>query len=237
VPPEFKGRTNDYVSLVRDEMLPRAWDWYQNSHFYGRVPFFVDVFCERNAFDLDQTNRIFETAMSLGFRIKAHVDEFSNLGGSRISIALGATSIDHLDAITDDEVSLLAVSDTVGIITPTVNFSLGSSQFADARKMIDTGCAIALSTDYNPGSAPCPSQPMTMAIACRYQKLLPAEALNAVTINSAFAVGLGDRAGSIEVGKSADLLICESNDYRELSYEFGSVGICNVIKAGHIVDR
>jgi imidazolonepropionase len=235
VPREYKDNADGYVSLVCGEMLPRAWNWYQSSHFAGRVPFFVDVFCERNAFDLAQTQHIFEIAQNMGFQIKAHVDEFSNLGGSRVSIASGAVSIDHLDSISEDEISLLAASDTIGIITPTVNFNLGSAHFADARKMIDAGCAIALSTDYNPGSAPCPSQPMAMAIACRYQKLLPSEALNAATINAAFAIGMGERVGSIEAGKSADFLICDVNDYRALTYEFGSVAFRQVVKAGRTV--
>jgi imidazolonepropionase len=235
VPLEYKDNPAEYVTLICDEMLPRAWDWYKASRFNGRVLFFVDVFCERNAFDPEQTKRIFEAAKFLGFRVKAHVDEFSNLGGSRKSIASGATSIDHLDAISDDEINLLAASDTIGVITPTVNFNLGSAHFADARKMIDAGCAIALSTDYNPGSAPCPSQPMTMAIACRYQKLVPAEALNAATINAAFAIGLGDQVGSIEIGKSADLLILDTHDYRELAYEFGGSLVKSVVKNGQVL--
>jgi imidazolonepropionase len=98
--------------------------------------------------------------------------------------------------------------------------------------MIDAGCTIAISTDYNPGSAPCPSMPMAMSIACRYQKLLPAEAINAATINAAFGIGLGNRVGSIGVGKSADMLILDSNDYRQLSYEFGGNLVQNVIKSG-----
>jgi imidazolonepropionase len=235
IPSEFKANPDDYVTLVCDEMLPHAWDWHERSHFYGRVPFFVDVFCERNAFGLEQTGRIFEAAKSLGFSIKAHVDEFSNLGGSRKSIATAATSIDHLDVISDDEINLLAASETIGVITPTVNFNLGSAHFADARKMIDAGCAIALSTDYNPGSAPCPSQPMAMAIACRYQKLLPAEVLNAATINAAFSIGLGDQVGSIELGKSADLLMFDTYDYRELAYEFGGSLVKSIIKNGQLL--
>ena len=236
VPLEFKDNADAYVSLVCEEMLPRAWNWYQSSRFYDRMPFFVDVFCEKNAFDLAQTKLIFEVAQAIGFHIKAHVDEFSNLGGSRVSIASGAVSIDHLDAISEDEISLLAASDTIGIITPTVNFNLGSEHFADARKMIDAGCAIALSTDYNPGSAPCPSQPMTMAIACRYQKLLPAEALAAATINAAHAIGVADGCGSIEVGKSADMLVADVSDYRQLAYDFGGNQISVVIKGGKLIN-
>lgn len=196
---------------------------------------FVDVFCEKNAFDLQQTKRIFEKAKGLGFGLKAHVDEFTNLGGSRLAIEMGATSIDHLDAISDEEVALLAKSDTVGIVTPTVNFNFGSAHFADARKLIDGGCAIALSTDYNPGSAPCPSQPMAMAIACRYQKLLPAEVMNAATINAAHAIGLGATHGSIEVGKIADMVFLASDDYRLAAYEFGSSVVTGVIKSGKLV--
>ena len=232
VPPEYKLKTDAYVELVCLEMLPLAWDWYERSHFNGKRPFFIDVFCERNAFDLAQSKRILATAKRIGFGIKAHVDEFSNLGGSRMAIAIEATSIDHLDAISPEEVALLSASDTVGVITPTVNFNLGSAHFADVRRLIDEGCAVALSTDYNPGSAPCPSQSMTMAIACRYQKLLPAEAMNAATINGAFAIGLGRQKGSIEVGKDADLAIFETNDYREIAYEFGNVNAGAIFKSG-----
>ena len=235
VPPEFKSNANGYVDLICNTMLPRAWKWFVGSHFYGRVPFFADVFCEKGAFDLAQSKQVLETARSMGFKLKAHVDEFTNLGGSRLAIEMGAASIDHLDAISDDEVKLLAASNTVGVVTPTVNFNFGRSHFADARNLIDAGCAVALSTDYNPGSAPCPSQPMAMAIACRYQKLLPSEALNAVTINAAFAVGLGGKVGSIEVGKQADLIIVDSTDYRQIANEFGGNLVGSVIAKGAVV--
>ena len=197
-------------------------------------PFFIDVFCEQNAFDLEQSKRILETGKRFRMKIKAHVDEFTNLGGAKMAIELGATSIDHLDVISDEEIELLANSDTIGVITPTVNFNFGSTEFADARKMIDKNCAVALSTDYNPGSAPCPSLPNAMAIACRYQKILPSEALNAATINAACAVSLGEKIGSIEIGKQADILILDTKDYRQLAYEFGGNCIKTVIKNGKI---
>jgi len=231
-PPEFKDDPDRYVHLICDEMLSAAWRWFVSSPFHGKTPFFCDVFCEKGAFTLERSTRILETARSLGFRLKAHVDQFTNLGGSRSAIGLGAGSIDHLDVISDDEIELLARSKTVGVVTPTVNFNSGSVHFADARKLINAGCVVALSTDYNPGSAPCPSQPMAMAIACRYQKLLPAEALNAVTINAAYSIGLGDRLGSIEVGKQADLLILDTVDHRQLMYEFGGNMVSTVIKDG-----
>lgn len=233
VPAEFRGNAGDYVDLVCAEMLPLAWKWYEQSHFPAAgVPFFCDVFCERGAFDVEQSIQVLVTARELGFRTKAHVDQFTNLGGSRLALEIGAASIDHLDAISGDEVALLAASDTVGVVIPTENFNAGKTVFADARAMIDAGCAIALSTDYNPGSAPCPSMPMAMAIACRYQKLLPAEALNAATINAAHALGLGDRVGSIEAGKRANLLILDAADHRELVYEFGGNPVHCVVHNG-----
>jgi imidazolonepropionase len=152
-----------------------------------------------------------------------------------MAIELGATSIDHLDAISDEEIRLLADSNTMGVVTPTVNFNFGSRDFADARELINAGCAVAVSTDYNPGSAPCPSLPAAMAIACRYQKLLPSEALNAATINAAFAVNSGEKTGSIEIGKQADILIADTKDYRQIAYEFGGNLINTVIKNGKIV--
>lgn len=241
VPPEFKESPDAYVDLICNKMLPGLKNWRDNAYidvdrldftYNKEKPFFVDVFCEKNAFNLEQSRRVLESAKLLGFNLKAHVDEFTNLGGAQMAIRLGATSIDHLDAISDGEIKLLADSETIGVVTPTVNFNFGSKEFAEARKLIDAGCAIAVSTDYNPGSAPCPSVPNAMAIACRYQKILPAEAINAATINAAFAVGLGKKKGSIEVGKNADFLLLDTEDYREICYEFGGNPIKSIYKNG-----
>ncbi len=246
VPPEFKENPDDYVKIICDEMLPKLLDWRVNGYLdpdrfsyesKSAKPFFVDVFCEKNAFNLEQTKLILEAAKANYFNIKAHVDEFTNLGGSKLAIELGATSIDHLDAISDEEISLLANSKTVGIVTPTVNFNFGSAHFADARKLIDSGCAIAVSTDYNPGSAPCPSQQTAMQIACRYQKILPSEAIIGTTINAAFSIGLGKETGSLEVGKWADIIILDTNDYREVCYEFGGNFVEKVVKNGKIINK
>ena len=167
-------------------------------------------------------------------KIKAHVDEFKNLGGVTMAVQLGAVSVDHLDVTPPQEIKALAESDTVGIVIPAVNFNLGSHEFADARAMIDAGAALALTTDINPGSAPCPSMPLVMAIACRYQRLLPSEALNAATINAAHAIGMGDKTGSLERDKNADLLILNTPDYRHLAYHFGGNPVKMVIKHGQM---
>lgn len=236
IPPEFKDDADGYIYLICNILLPKAWSWYESSHFAERkIPFCCDVFTERNTYTVEQSRRLFHAAKAIGFGIKAHVDQFTNLGGSRLGIESGALSIDHLDAISDEEVELLADSDTVGVVIPTENFSAGKTQFANARKLIDRGCAVAISTDYNPGSAPCPSMPMAMAIACRYQKLLPNEVLNSATINSAFAIGLGATHGSIEVGKQADLMILSTNDHRSISYEFGGNLVEQVICKGKLL--
>ncbi len=236
IPPEYAGRADAYIDLVISEMLPAALAWYRGSHFAAAgVPFFVDVFCERGAFDLAQSRRVLEAARALGLPLKAHVDEFSALGGLELALELGAVSVDHLDVTGTAGIALLAQSPTIGVVIPAVTFNLGGSHFADARAIIDAGAALALTTDINPGSAPCPSLPLVMAIACRYQRLLPAEALNAATLNAAHAVGLGERIGSLEPGKQADVLILEAADYRHLAYEFGGNPVAQVIKRGSIV--
>jgi imidazolonepropionase len=236
IPPEYAGRAEDYTQVVIDALIPAAAKWYAESHFPARgVPFFIDVFCEENAFTLEQSRRILEAGLLHGMKAKAHVDEFTNLGGARMAADLGSTSIDHLDVTSKHEIEHVALTQTVAVIIPAVNFNFGSSQFADARGLLDAGGALALATDFNPGSAPCPSLPLVMAIACRYQHLLPAEALNASTINAAYAVGVGDKVGSIEVGKLADILLVGAADYRHLAYQFGGNLVETVIKRGKVV--
>jgi imidazolonepropionase len=233
VPPEYQDRIGAYVDQVVEGMLPQAAAWYRESLFAQRgTPFFNDVFCEENAFNLAQSRRVLEAGRDLGLRPKIHAGEFNALGGVSLGVELGAASADHLDVMTADEVTDLAGSNTIGVLLPAVNFNLGSLEFADGRSLIDAGAAVALSTDINPGSAPCPSMPLVMALAARYQKLLPAEALNAATINAAHAIGLADRVGSIEAGKQADLLIVDVPDYRHLAYQFGDNLVETVIKNG-----
>jgi imidazolonepropionase len=235
VPPEYAGQADEYTDVVINHMLPQVAEWYAGSSFKARhVPLFCDVFCEDKVFDRDQSKRVLEAGISHGLLAKIHADEFKSLGGVAIAVELGAVSADHLDVTPRAEIEALAGAPTVGVVLPAVNFNLGDSHFADARTMIDTGVALALATDINPGSAPCPSIPLVMGIACRYQRLLPAEALNASTINAAYAVGLGDRVGSIEVGKQADLLVVDAPDYRHLAYHFGINLVERVVKRGRL---
>jgi imidazolonepropionase len=233
VPPAYGGRADEYVDVVVNQMLPHVREWYHHSAFASRrVPLFCDVFCEANVFDQDQSRRVLEAGLSHGLPAKIHADEFETLRGVALGVELGAVSADHLDVTPPTEIKALAASSTMGVVLPAVNFNLGSTHFADARAMIDAGVALALATDINPGSAPCPSMPLVMAIACRYQRTLPAEALNASTINAAYAIGLGDRIGSIEVGKQADLLVVNAPDYRHLAYQFGANLVGRVVKRG-----
>lgn len=233
IPPEYKNDPEGYVRLVIEKMLPQAAAWYAASSFKAQgLPFFCDVFCEQNAFTLEQSQRVLEAGQALGLGAKIHADEFTALGGVTLAADLGAVSADHLDVTTPEERARLAASSTVGVVLPAVNFNLGSAHFADARALIDAGAALALSTDINPGSAPCPSMPLVMAISARYQRLLPAETLNASTINAAYAIGMGKRVGSLEVGKQADLLILSTGDYRHLCYQFGGNYVETVVKGG-----
>lgn len=231
VPPPFENQRDAYSQLVIEEMLPAVIAWHQGSALAAK-PLFCDVFCEPGAFDYAQTAAILHAAKRAGLPLKLHADEFVSQHGVPLAVALGATSVDHLDVTPAPDRTLLAGSPTVAVVLPAVNFHLGSRDFADARALIDTGAALALATDANPGSAPCLSLPLVMAIACRYQKLTPAEALNAVTINAAHALGQGHRLGSLAQGKQADLLIVDAPDYRHLAYWFGHNLVRRVLKRG-----
>lgn len=233
LPPEFADDADGYIEQVCEEMLPRVAAWWQDSSFRASgIPVFNDVFCEQGVFDLAQSRRVLEAGLKVGLRPKIHADEFVSLGGARLAVELGAISADHLDATPPEEIAMLAASKTIAVLLPGVNFHLGSHRFAQARHWVEAGAAIALATDFNPGSAPILSLPLVMAIACRYQRLSPAETLNAITLNAAHAIGLGDRLGSLEVGKQADLLIVDVPDYRHLVYWVGDNPVAAVIKAG-----
>ncbi|PIE82482.1 MAG: imidazolonepropionase [Chloroflexi bacterium] len=236
LPPAYKDNPEGYVSLVINEMIPAVSTWYQNSHFAMKnTPIFIDVFCEDHAFTVEQTRRILQAGIRAGFRAKIHADQFNDLGSVPLAVELGAVSVDHLDVTSRENIRIIANSNTVATPLPAVNFNLGMNAYANGRAMIDEGAILALATDINPGSAPCLSLPMVMAIACRFQKLLPTEALNACTLNAAHAISLGHQFGSLEPGKQADILILKEADYRHLAYFFGHNPVAIVIKRGKIM--
>lgn len=234
VPPEYAGRSAEYVELLCQKMLPAVKAWWQ-AHAAPRPLPFVDVFCEKGVFELEDTRRILSTAKELGFPLKAHVDEFENLGGAGLAAQLGAVSVEHAVKTSADEIKALGQSDTVVVSLPCTPFGLAEAHYSPARSMLAQDCLLALATDLNPGTAWCESMQFVMALACRYLKLTPAQALVAATLNAAKAVGRADRIGSIEPGKQADLLVLSVPDYRHLGYRFGGNLVETVIKKGKVV--
>jgi imidazolonepropionase len=222
-PPEFVGKEEEYVELVCRHMIPQA--------ARMKLAQFVDVFCERGAFTLEQSGKIFAAAQKHGLGTRAHVCQFtaSNLHSL---LAHRPASLDHLDCVADEDVSLLARSDTVATLLPGANYFLGHREFPGARRLIHAGVAVALATDYNPGTSPTPSMPFVISLACTHMKMTVAEALAATTINAACALRLQDRKGSIEPGKDADLVVFDVDDYREIGYWVAWNRAVNVIVAG-----
>jgi imidazolonepropionase len=232
-PAEYKGRSDQYVDMVVEEMLPAVAEEHQRNPVSGAPILFCDVFCEDGAFSLQQSQRVLEAAKALGFGLKIHVDEFRPLGGTRLAVDLGATSADHLVCTPPDEIELLARSDTIAVALPGTPFGLGHHEYTPARALIDAGGALALATDCNPGTCWCESMQLMIALACRYMGMTPAEAISAATINAAHAVGLGDEVGSLEPGKRADLSLLEVPSYPHLGYRFGT----NLVKATVVAGR
>jgi len=254
VPAEYAGRADEYVDLVVDMMLPAVSDSLiadrlsqaalpdeeryaigDRRYAIGDKPFFCDVFCEEGAFDLAQSRRVLEAAQALGCGLKMHVDEFQPLGGTRLAVELGAVSADHLVCTPPQEIELLARSDAIAVALPGTPFGLGQHQYTPARAIIEAGGALALATDLNPGTCWCESMPFIIALACRYMRMMPAEAITAATRNAACAIGLGKETGSLEAGKWADVIILEVDDYRHLGYRFGGNLVQTVVKRGEIV--
>lgn len=235
VAPEFDGDPEGYTRLLCEEMLPAARRWW-DEHAPGRPLPFVDVFCETGAFSLEQSRAILERARELGFPLKIHADEFDNLGGASLAAELGAASADHLVKTSPGDIRRLAASETVAVALPCTPFGLAQPEYTPAAQILAAGGLLAVASDINPGTAWCESMQFVIALACRYLKLTPAQAIAAATINAAAAVGRADRVGSLEPGKQADLLILSEPDYRHLGYRFGTNLVAQVIKAGQVID-
>jgi imidazolonepropionase len=226
VPPEYRSNRDGYLRLLIDEMLPEI--------ARSKLAEFCDVFCETGVFDLAESERVLRAAAERGLKLKLHADELTPLGGAQLAAKLGAVSADHLLCITDQGIDALAASGTVATLLPGTAFFLGVN-YAPARKLIERGVTVALASDCNPGTCPTENLPLVGTMACTQMKMLPAEVISALTSNAAKALGRADRIGSIEVGKQADLIICDVPDYRQLFYHFGVNHVWRVIKRGRVV--
>jgi imidazolonepropionase len=224
VPPEYRGRSQAYVDLVCSEMIPAV--------AKRELAQFVDVFCDRGAFSADETARVFRAATEHGLAVRAHAGQLSETRLESL-LRFAPASLDHMDHVNEADLPALANSGTVATLVPGANYFLGLSQYPDARKFIAAAVAVALATDYNPGSSPTLSMPMAMSLACTHMKMSPAEAIAAATINGAWALRLADRKGSLEPGKDADLAVFDVEDYREIPYWFGVNRCIMTITNGH----
>lgn len=227
IPPEFKADSEGYVRLIIDTMIP-----YAAKRSLAR---FCDVFCEKGYFDVRQTEEILLAGKAHGMVPKIHAEELTALGGAELAGRIGAVSADHLEKITPEGIEALRRGGVVAGLLPGVSFFLNHG-YAPARALIDAGVAVAIATDFNPGSCMSYSMPLMMTIACTHMRMSPAEALVAATLNGAAALGLSATHGSIEAGKQADLLVAEVPDYRHLAYHFGENHIRHTIKNGTLLE-
>jgi imidazolonepropionase len=209
VPKEYEGRSQDYVEVVCREMIPLA--------ARRKLAMFVDVFTDRGAFSVENTERIFEAAKNHGLGVRAHVCQLSETA-LRPLLRFNVASLDHMDHVSDSDIEQLAKLETVATLVPGANYFLGLEKFPPARQLIDNGVAVALATDYNPGSSPTASMPFVLSLASTHLKMSPAEAITAATVNGAWALRLQERKGSIAPGKDADLAVFDIGDYREIAY-------------------
>jgi len=232
VPPEYEGNTPGYTDLVCKEMIPALAEWWP-TQTKDSFPY-IDVFCETGAFDVDQSRQILETARAIGFPIKIHADEFDNLGGVSLAVELGAASADHLVVTSPEEIKALGGSDTVAVALPCTPFGLAEPGYTPAKEIIEADGILAIATDLNPGTAWCESMQFAAALACRYMKLTPKQAIAAATINAAAAIGMDKKIGSIEPGKQADLIVLNIPDYQHIGYRFGTNLVGIVIKQGQV---
>ena len=227
-PAEYRGsdeRRDDYVRLVIDEMLP-AVDGLCEA---------CDVFAEPGVFDRDQSRRIMLAAQEQGLRLRMHVDEILPMGGAELAVELGADSADHLGRVSLQGIEDLARSETTAVLLPGTTFYLGKKQHAPARRMIDAGCAVALATDFNPGSCYTQSMPLIITLACVLLHMTPEECIHAATINPAASLHLDSEVGSLHPGKRADMVVMDLPSYRALGYQMGGNRVVMTIAAGEPV--
>src|SRR4051794_22505349 len=225
VPKELQSAPERYLEEVTGHMIPLV--------AKRKLAQFVDVFCDRGAFSLHQSEQVFEAARRHKLGVRAHVCQLTPSNLMPLAKYQPA-SFDHMDCFLDEDIPQLAKSDTVATLLPGANYFLGLGEYPNARKLIEAGVAVALATDYNPGTSPTTSMPFVLSLACTQMKMSPEEAITAATINGAHALRLSDRKGSIEPGKDADLALFDVQDYREIPYWFGSNHCAAVVMQGNL---
>jgi len=225
VPPEFKDEKQGYVNFLVDTVIP-----FIASKNLAK---FCDVFCEDGYFTPEESETILNTGKKFGLLPKIHAEQFSNCGGVKVGLKVGAISIDHLENVSDGDIELLSRSNAIAVLLPGVSFFL-NYRYPPARKLIDAGIPVAIATDFNPGSCPSLNMQLMLTIACTQMRMTIEEAIVASTLNSAGALGISNITGSIEVGKRADILVFDVDDYQMIPYFFGENHIKAVFVEGEI---
>jgi imidazolonepropionase len=227
IPPEYRDNPGGYLGEILNTILPEV--------ARGKLAEYCDAFVEPHIFDLAAAEALFRAAREHGLKVRLHASQLSRSGAAGLGARLGAVSVDHLDQIEEEEIELLSQSPTIAVLLPGSVYHLGLNTYPPARRLIDAGVAVALATDFNPGSSPVWNMQMILSLACTQMRMTPAEAVVAATINGAYALERGDRSGSLEAGKNADVCIMDVPDYREIPYYFGVNHCRGVFKKGRIV--
>jgi imidazolonepropionase len=222
MPMDFRENREAYLSVIINEMLPRIAD--------QGLADYIDVFCEKGFYSVEELDRILEAGAKYGLIPKIHTNQFNSMGGIETAIKHKALSVDHLEVLNEDEIRILSQGNTIATLLPSAPFFLNDEHFPPARKMVDAGIPIALASDYNPGTSPSGNMSFVLTLACIKLRLLPEEAINAATVNAAFALGLEKELGTIQVGKKANLILTKPiPSLAYLPYSFGSSCIEKVI--------
>jgi imidazolonepropionase len=227
LPASFRGRRAKYVETVVERLVP--------SVACRKLAEFIDCFCDRGAFSVDECRRVLTAGRKLGLVPRIHAEQLAHTGGTRLGIEMGAASADHLDKLSAGDIGALAQSNVVATLLPGANFHLGQKSYPPARRLIAAGAAVALATDFNPGTSPTFNMQFIISLSCTQMRMTPAEAIAAATVNGACALRRAHRVGSLEAGRQADLIVLDVDDYREIPYYFAVNHCLMTVKRGRII--